>query len=95
MLEMADCVIAVLSRSCVCCVCVFAVVIDGWPRNSCLPDKCTAMVEITLARPVCLELFAECKQLGRFTLRSENRTIAAGIVTRKFKNLRSATKKKR
>jgi elongation factor 1 alpha-like protein len=57
----------------------------------CLPEKCTAMVEITLGRAVCLELFSECKQLGRFTLRSENRTIAAGIVTRKFKGLRKAT----
>jgi peptide chain release factor subunit 3 len=33
------------------------------------------------AQPVCLELFSDIPQLGRFTLRDEGRTIAIGKVT--------------
>ena len=41
----------------------------------------TAVVEITLSRPQCVELYKDYKDLGRFMLRSEGHTIAAGIVT--------------
>ena len=39
------------------------------------------MVEISLARPQCVELYKDFKDLGRFMLRSEGHTIAAGVVT--------------
>jgi len=46
-----------------------------------LPDSTTALVEIKTLHPVCLELYSNIKQLGRFTLRESGRTIAAGIVS--------------
>jgi peptide chain release factor subunit 3 len=36
---------------------------------------------IECAQPVCLELFSEIPQLGRFTLRDEGKTVAIGKVT--------------
>ncbi len=48
------------------------------PRR--LASSCTARVGIKLERPVCLETFKENKELGRFTLRADGETIAAGIV---------------
>jgi len=50
-------------------------------RPRCLGDKVKAEVEIELAQPVCVELFKNYKQLGRFTLRDEGNTVAAGIIT--------------
>ncbi|KAJ1615266.1 putative transcription factor TFIIH [Cryptosporidium canis] len=35
---------------------------------------------MTLANPLCIEEFAKCPQLGRFTLRDEGKTIAVGKV---------------
>lgn len=40
----------------------------------------SAVVEIKIQRAVCLERAADLKALGRFTLRSQGRTVAAGIV---------------
>jgi len=40
----------------------------------------TALVRIQTERPICLELYRDFKQLGRFMLRDEGRTIAAGMV---------------
>eukprot|EP01094_Clydonella_sp_ATCC50884_P011114 TRINITY_DN20910_c0_g1_i1.p1 TRINITY_DN20910_c0_g1~~TRINITY_DN20910_c0_g1_i1.p1 ORF type:complete len:456 (+),score=167.15 TRINITY_DN20910_c0_g1_i1:32-1369(+) len=65
----------------------------GEPRKKkprCIPSRSTALVEITVARPVCLEVFAEMKALGRFTLRHGGDTIAAGIVLKKFRRPRKA-----
>lgn len=50
-------------------------------RPKMLPEKTNAVVEITLHRPLCLELYATYAQLGRFMLRDSGKTIAAGIVT--------------
>ena len=47
----------------------------------CLTKNSTANVELELSRPVCVELYKEYKDLGRFMLRYGGRTIAAGIVT--------------
>jgi len=47
----------------------------------CLVKNTSAVVEIEVDRPVCLELYASCKDLGRFMLRSCGSTIAAGLVT--------------
>jgi translation elongation factor EF-1alpha len=38
--------------------------------------------QVTCQRPVCLEVFSEYKQLGRFTLREAGKSIAAGNVMR-------------
>ncbi|KAJ3412063.1 HBS1-like protein [Chytridiales sp. JEL 0842] len=46
-----------------------------------LPKNVTAIVEIMVDRPICIETAKECKELGRFMLRSGPSVIAAGIVT--------------
>lgn len=38
------------------------------------------MVEIEFERPVCLEMYKDYKDLGRFMLRQGGHTIAAGLV---------------
>ncbi|XP_046391085.1 protein HBS1 isoform X1 [Ischnura elegans] len=47
----------------------------------CLTKNSNATVEIETARPVCVELYRDVKELGRFMLRSQGLTIAAGLVT--------------
>ena len=47
----------------------------------CLTKNSTANIELELSRPMCLELYQNCKDLGRFMLRYGGKTIAAGIVT--------------
>ena len=54
-------------------------VIKKNPR--CLVRQATAVVEMTSARPLVLDTFRACRELGRFLLRSEGKTIAAGVVT--------------
>jgi len=52
-------------------------------RPKCLPkdQSVNCLVEISVQRLICLELFSEFRSLGRFMLREEGETIAAGIVT--------------
>jgi elongation factor 1 alpha-like protein len=59
-------------------------VIKKNPR--CLVKNTSAFVEIQVDRPVCLELYRDFKELGRFMLRSGGSTIAAGLVTEIVKN---------
>lgn len=47
-----------------------------------LASQCSAVVVLQLERPVCLDLFSACKPLGRFTIRDQGKTLAAGIVTK-------------
>ncbi|KAL5785855.1 hypothetical protein ACOSQ2_008247 [Xanthoceras sorbifolium] len=54
-------------------------VIKKAPR--CLTAKQSAVVEVSLHGPVCVEEFSNCRALGRVFLRSLGRTIAVGIVT--------------
>lgn len=54
-------------------------VIKKKPR--CLTRNMNAVVEITSQRSMCLELFSEYRQFGRFTLRDKGITLAAGIIT--------------
>jgi len=49
-------------------------------RPKLLLEKQTALVHITLQRPLSLELYRDYPQLGRFLLREAGRTIAAGMV---------------
>ena len=46
----------------------------------CLVKNSSAVVEIEFDRPVCLEMYKEYKDLGRFMLRHGGHTIAAGLV---------------
>jgi len=41
----------------------------------------TALVEIKTQNPICIELYSDYKQLGRFSLRQNDLTIAAGVIT--------------
>lgn len=51
-------------------------------KPRCLVKNCNAVVEIAMeSAPVCIELYAEVKELGRFMLRQGGKTIAAGLVT--------------
>jgi len=47
----------------------------------CISDTVTAVIEISLNRLSCLELYSSYRQLGRFTLRESGKTIAAGLIT--------------
>ena len=49
--------------------------------SRCLTKNSSANIDLELSRPVCLELYQDCKNLGRFMLRYGGKTIAAGIVT--------------
>ena len=42
----------------------------------------TAVVQVEVTRPVCVEVYSECKDLGRFMLRNSGTTVAAGVVTK-------------
>ncbi|XP_024012446.1 HBS1-like protein isoform X1 [Eutrema salsugineum] len=48
----------------------------------CLTAKQSAMLEVSLQYPVCVEIFSESRALGRVFLRSSGRTVAMGKVTR-------------
>jgi len=53
----------------------------------------SAIVQIKLANPICAETFAENKNLGRFVIRSEGKTIAAGVILKiKMKGDRKSKK---
>lgn len=51
-------------------------------RPRCLLKGQSAVVEITPARPLCLEEYADYRALGRVALRDAGRTLAVGIVTK-------------
>ena len=44
----------------------------------------SAIVEIKISRPICMELYQNYRELGRFMLRYGGTTIAAGIITEVF-----------
>ncbi|XP_033644738.1 HBS1-like protein isoform X2 [Asterias rubens] len=49
-------------------------------RPKCLTKQSNAIIEIETSRPVCLELYKDYKDLGRFMLRYSGSTIGAGVV---------------
>jgi elongation factor 1 alpha-like protein len=49
-------------------------------RPRALPKNCTAIVELQLAVPICLEAFTDCRALGRFVLRRNGDSVAVGRV---------------
>jgi elongation factor 1 alpha-like protein len=44
----------------------------------------SAVVEITLSNPICIEPFHQCRTLGRFVLRRSGDTIAVGVIEEVF-----------
>jgi len=50
-------------------------------KPRCLTKNSNAEVEIHTSRPVCVELYKDYKDLGRFMLRYGNETFAAGVIT--------------
>ena len=48
----------------------------------CVGKNSTALIELEVCRPVCVETYQDCKGLGRFMLRYCGNTIATGIVTK-------------
>lgn len=58
-------------------------VIKKNPR--CLTHNSCAVVEIEVTKPICIEKYADFKELGRFMLRVGGATIAAGLVTKILK----------
>lgn len=57
-----------------------AEVVKKHPRF--LTNNTSAMVEIQVSRPIAVELYSDCKELGRFMLRVGGVTIAAGLITK-------------
>lgn len=55
-------------------------VVKNKPR--CLVKNSSGIVEIEVQRPVCVELYKDYKDLGRFMIRSGGATVAAGLVTK-------------
>lgn len=47
-----------------------------------LNNNSSAIVEVQASRPIALELYSDCKELGRFMLRVGGVTIAAGLITK-------------
>lgn len=47
-----------------------------------LTKNSSGVIDIALHRPICCELYADSKELGRFMLRQNGLTMAAGIITR-------------
>lgn len=58
-------------------------VIKKNPR--CLGNNTCALVEIETCKPICIERYADCKELGRVMLRIGGVTVAAGLVTKILK----------
>jgi elongation factor 1 alpha-like protein len=46
-------------------------------QTRCITSEKSAVVQITCPRAICLEFFADYRQLGRFTLRDRGTTLAA------------------
>lgn len=50
-------------------------------KPRCLAGNCSAMVEITVLKPIPIEVYKENRELGRFMMRTGGHTIAAGLIT--------------
>lgn len=55
-------------------------IIKKHPR--CLGNNSSAMVEMQISRPIALEVYSDCKELGRIMIRVGGVTIAAGLITK-------------
>ena len=48
----------------------------------CLTKNSSAIIQLEVSRPICVELYQENKELGRFMIRARGNSIAAGVVTK-------------
>ena len=48
----------------------------------CLTKQMTAVVQVEVTRPVCVEVYSDCKELGRLMLHNSGNTVAAGVVSK-------------
>lgn len=55
-------------------------IVKKHPR--CLGNNSSAMIEVQVSRPIALEVYSECKELGRIMIRVGGVTIAAGLITK-------------
>lgn len=51
-------------------------------RPRCLIKNTAAIITIETSRPICVELYKDVKEFGRFMLRDAGVTVAAGLVTK-------------
>lgn len=51
-------------------------------KPRCIVKNASAIIQLKLSRVVCCELYEDNKDLGRFLMRSNGKTIAAGLVTK-------------
>lgn len=52
----------------------------AWLQTKFVKSNSVAIVQLAVEKPICVELFSDVPQLGRFTLRDEGRTIAIGKI---------------
>jgi elongation factor 1 alpha-like protein len=50
-------------------------------KPRCLSNGQSGTIEVTPDRPMCVEMYSECRSLGRVALREGGRTLAVGVVT--------------
>jgi len=46
-----------------------------------LGRNCAGVIDLIFDRPVCMDTYSACKDLGRLTIRMQGVTVAAGVVT--------------
>lgn len=51
-------------------------------RPRCLLKNTAAIITIETNRPICIELYKDFKEFGRFMLRDAGVTVAAGLITK-------------
>ena len=51
-----------------------------------LPKNSSAEIEVVIKSKACVELFRNYKELGRFSLRQDSKTVAVGIVTKLYRD---------
>lgn len=58
------------------------VTLESLSRLRCFGKNTSGVIEITMDKPICLEIYAQLKEMGRVTLRADGVTVAAGVVTK-------------
>ena len=53
-------------------------------RPRALVKNTSAIIQLEFNKPMCVELYREYKEFGRFMLRTSGITVAAGLITQVF-----------
>lgn len=51
-------------------------------RPKCIAKNSSAIIEVVTSRVLCVELYENYKNLGRFLIRSMGKTVAAGLTSK-------------